>query len=73
MVTTNGRLEGLPDEKRLNLDLRVHVSRLVGELRRIVEDASGLKQDVREILSSFRSQRQGLVSSATIFATVRQP
>ena len=70
VVATPGRLKGLLNKKCLNQEICKYMCLDKADC---MEDASGFKPDVREILSSFSSQRQGLMSSATIAAILRHP
>ena len=63
VVATPGRLKDLLSKKRLNLDICKYLC--LDEADRMV-DASGFEEDVREILSYFKSQRQTLMFSATM-------
>ena len=63
VVATPGRLKDLLSKKRLNLDICKY--QCLDEADRMV-DASGFEEDVREILSYFKSQRQTLMFSATM-------
>ena len=63
VVATPGRLKDLLSKKRLNLDICKYLT--LDEADRMV-DASGFEEDVREILSYFKAQRQTLMFSATM-------
>ena len=62
-VATPGRLKDLLSKKRLNLEICKYLC--LDEADRMV-DASGFEEDVREILSYFKAQRQTLMFSATM-------
>ena len=68
VVATPGRLKDLLSKKRLNLDICKYLC--LDEADRMV-DASGFEEDVREILSYFKSQRQTLMFSATMPVKVK--
>ncbi len=68
VVATPGRLKDLLSKKRLNLEICKYLC--LDEADRMV-DASGFEEDVREILSYFKSQRQTLMFSATMPVKVK--
>eukprot|EP00199_Chlamydomonas_sp_CCMP681_P001246 CAMPEP_0119109420 /NCGR_PEP_ID=MMETSP1180-20130426/17899_1 /TAXON_ID=3052 ORGANISM="Chlamydomonas cf sp, Strain CCMP681" /NCGR_SAMPLE_ID=MMETSP1180 /ASSEMBLY_ACC=CAM_ASM_000741 /LENGTH=640 /DNA_ID=CAMNT_0007095175 /DNA_START=76 /DNA_END=1998 /DNA_ORIENTATION=+ len=68
-VCTPGRLKDLLHKKRMNLDICRYL--VLDEADRMVE-SGGFEEEVRDILSFFKAQRQTLMFSATMPSSVQQ-